>query len=77
MTHPDTLASFRSFWYPQVFERGNFDAETAASGDRLRGRLNTRARRLLATHEPLSLPDAVQAELSGLEKSWWARLAGG
>jgi trimethylamine--corrinoid protein Co-methyltransferase len=77
MTHPDTLASFRSFWYPQVFERSNFDAETATAGDRLRGRLNARARKLLASHEPMPLPDDVLAELSGLEKSWWARLAGG
>jgi hypothetical protein len=47
-----------------------------ATGDRLRGRLNARARQLLASHEPMPLPDDVLAKLSGLEKSWWARLAG-
>jgi trimethylamine--corrinoid protein Co-methyltransferase len=77
MTHPDTLATFRSFWYPQVFERSNFDAGTAAAGDRLRGRLNARARSLLASHESTPLPDGVLAELADLERAWWARLGEG
>ena len=73
MTHPDTLASFRSFWYPTVYERSNFDAGTASSGDRLRGRLNARARRLLETHAAPPLPAAVLNELAELERRWQAR----
>jgi trimethylamine--corrinoid protein Co-methyltransferase len=76
LTHPDTLAKFRSFWYPGVFDRGNFDAEAAVTGDSLRDRLNARARELIETHEPPPLEDHVLAELAEMERGWLARTGG-
>jgi trimethylamine:corrinoid methyltransferase-like protein len=70
LTHPETLANLRSFWYPRVFERSNFDAEATSTGDSLRDRLNARARELLELHEPPSLPDGVLDELARMERGW-------
>lgn len=76
LTHPDTLASFRSFWYPRVFERGNFDAEATSTGDSLADRLNARARDLIELHSPLSLADDVLIELAQMERGWLERTSG-
>jgi trimethylamine---corrinoid protein Co-methyltransferase len=76
LMHADTLARFRSFWYPEVWDRSNFDAEAASSGDRLRDRLNARARRLIESPSPSPLPEDVLAELAGMERGW-LRQAGG
>jgi trimethylamine--corrinoid protein Co-methyltransferase len=73
LTHPDTLASFRSFWYPRVFDRRNFDAEAVSTGDSLRDRLNARARELIELPSQPSLPDDVLDELARMERSWSER----
>jgi trimethylamine---corrinoid protein Co-methyltransferase len=70
LAQPDTLARFRSFWYPGVWDRKNFDAEAASAGDGLRDRLNARARRLIESHHSLPLPDEVLAELARMERAW-------
>jgi trimethylamine--corrinoid protein Co-methyltransferase len=70
LMHADTLARFRSFWYPGVWDRSNFDAEAASAGDGLRERLNARARRLIESPGPVPLPDEVLAELAGMERAW-------
>jgi trimethylamine--corrinoid protein Co-methyltransferase len=74
LTHPDTLAKFRSFWYPRVFDRSNFDAEATPIGDSLQDRLNARARELIESHSPPSLPDDVLAELAHMERGWLERV---
>jgi trimethylamine--corrinoid protein Co-methyltransferase len=76
LMHPDTLARFRSFWYPGVWERSNFDAEAASTGDGLRDRLNARARRLIETPSPSPLPDDVLAELAAMERAWLEQAGG-
>jgi trimethylamine--corrinoid protein Co-methyltransferase len=73
LTHPDTLATFRNFWYPRVFDRRNFDAEAVSAGDTLRDRLNARARELIERQGQPSLPDDVLNELARLERSWLER----
>jgi trimethylamine--corrinoid protein Co-methyltransferase len=73
LTHPDTLASFRSFWYPRVYDRRNFDAQATSAGDGLRDRLNGRARELSRTHRPCPLKDEVLAELALMERGWLAQ----
>jgi trimethylamine--corrinoid protein Co-methyltransferase len=70
LTHPDTLRRFRSFWYPQLMDRRNFDAEAVSHGDALRDRLNARARQLIQEHEPAPLPEHVLAELTRMERGW-------
>jgi trimethylamine:corrinoid methyltransferase-like protein len=76
LTHPDTLASYRSFWYPRVFERGNFDAEATSTGDSLRDRLNARARGLIESNGAPALSDDVLAELARMERGWMERTGG-
>jgi trimethylamine---corrinoid protein Co-methyltransferase len=70
LMQPDTLAGFRSFWYPRVFDRSNFDAEADETGDTLQDRLNARARDLIEVHMPLPLPEDVRAELARMERVW-------
>jgi trimethylamine--corrinoid protein Co-methyltransferase len=74
LTHPDTLAKFRSFWYPRVFDRSNFDAEATPIGDPLRDRLNARARELIELQGPPSLPQDVLSELAHMERGWLGRV---
>jgi trimethylamine--corrinoid protein Co-methyltransferase len=73
LLQPDTLARYRSFWYPRVMDRGNFDPGALASGDGLRDRLNARARELIESHRPPPLPEAVLAELARMEQVWLNR----
>ncbi len=74
LEHPHTLANFRAFWYPEVLERSNFDAEAVSTRDTLGDRLNARARHLIEAHTPVPLPDDVEAGLADLERLWQARL---
>lgn len=76
LSHPDTLAKVRSFWYPRVFDRRNFDAEAASNDDGLRDRLNARARAMIERHNPPLLPDDVLAELARMERGWLERAGG-
>jgi hypothetical protein len=59
-----------------VWERSNFDAEAASTGDGLRDRLNARARRLIETPSPSPLPDDVLAELAAMERAWLEQAGG-
>ena len=76
MTHPDTLASFRSSGILRFTSGAILTPRQRRPAIARRSRLNGR-RKLLAAHKPIPLPDAVRRSFSGLEMSWWARLAGG
>jgi trimethylamine--corrinoid protein Co-methyltransferase len=71
--HAHTLEHFRDMWYPELFDRSRFDPMVKQSEPDLEDRLNAKARHLIETHSPPSLPEDVEAEISALEASWYAR----
>jgi trimethylamine--corrinoid protein Co-methyltransferase len=54
-----TLAHFRERWYPDVFERGNYDQWLAAGGKGLAERAAQRVAKILDEHKPQALPAEV------------------
>jgi trimethylamine--corrinoid protein Co-methyltransferase len=54
-----TLTHFREHWYPDVFERGNYDQWQAAGGKSLGERAVERVEEILREHKPELLPDDV------------------
>jgi trimethylamine--corrinoid protein Co-methyltransferase len=54
-----TLAHFREHWYPDVFERGNYDQWQAAGGKSLVERAAERVEKILEEHKPEPLPEDV------------------
>jgi len=67
-----TLAHFRDFWYPQMFERSMFDPLSTVPGIDLNQRLNEHARNLIENHRP-ALSEATIAEIDTLEAGWYNR----
>jgi trimethylamine--corrinoid protein Co-methyltransferase len=60
-----TMAHFRERWYPDVFERGNYDHWVAAGGKNLGERAAERVERILAPagHRPQPLPEDVAQQV--------------
>jgi trimethylamine--corrinoid protein Co-methyltransferase len=57
-----TMAHYRERWYPDVFERGNYDQWQAKGGTSLAQRAMERVEKILSQHQPESLPaDVAQA----------------
>jgi trimethylamine--corrinoid protein Co-methyltransferase len=54
-----TLAHFREHWYPDVFERGNYDQWRAAGGKSLGERAAERVEKILEEHKSEPLPEDV------------------
>jgi trimethylamine--corrinoid protein Co-methyltransferase len=54
-----TLAHFREHWYPDVFERGNYDQWQAAGGKSLSERAAERVEKILEEHKSEPLPEDV------------------
>ena len=64
LTDDHTLAHFRDFWQPALFDRQRADRWAASGGKRLGDRLRDRTLTLLESHRPEPLPDAVKDELA-------------
>ncbi|HUH95961.1 MAG TPA: trimethylamine methyltransferase family protein [Anaerolineales bacterium] len=58
-----TRRHFKEDWYPQLFERRNYDGWKKAGGKTLRQRAQEKAIEILENHKPESLPPDVQARL--------------
>jgi trimethylamine--corrinoid protein Co-methyltransferase len=58
-----TMKHFRERWYPQVFERGNFDQWRDAGGLDLGLRAAQQVDTILKEHQPELLPEDVQQQL--------------
>ena len=57
-----TFEHFRDRWYPDLFERANYDQWLAEGGKTLGERAADRVEEILSTHQPDPLPpDIVQA----------------
>jgi trimethylamine--corrinoid protein Co-methyltransferase len=69
-----TLEHFRSFWYPAVFDRSNFDARGGLSPGTLMDRLHERAQQVATQHTPEALPSELSVEIHALEAIWRRRV---
>ncbi len=69
-----TLAHFRKHWYPDVFERGNYEQWQAKGSKSLGERAAERVAKILDKHQPEPLPEdvaqAVKAVVRRAEESF-------
>jgi trimethylamine--corrinoid protein Co-methyltransferase len=61
-----TMAHFRERWYPDVFERGNYDQWVAAGGNSLGERAAERVEQILSEHQPEALPKDVAQKIKAV-----------
>ena len=61
-----TMAHFRERWYPDVFERGNYDQWQAKGGKSLGERAAERVEKILAEHRPEPLPEDVAQKIRAI-----------
>jgi len=61
-----TMAHFRERWYPDVFERSNYDQWQAAGGRSLGERAAGRVEKILAEHQPEPLPEDVAQKIKAI-----------
>jgi trimethylamine--corrinoid protein Co-methyltransferase len=53
LRHPHTRRHYKTeFWYPNLFDRRNFEEWSSMGGQRMRDRVIDRARDIVATHRP-------------------------
>jgi len=64
MATSHTQHHYRDDWYPQLFERRNFDAWEKAGSKTMRQRANEKALKILEQHRPEALPVPVQQNLN-------------
>jgi trimethylamine--corrinoid protein Co-methyltransferase len=58
-----TMRHFREDWYPELFDRNNFEGWQLDGGKDLRQRARERIDQILAEHQPEPLPAGVQATI--------------
>ncbi len=63
-----TMSHFRERWYPEVFERGNYDQWMDAGGLSLGERAAKRVDTILEEHQPKPLPEDIQEEIQAIIK---------
>ncbi len=61
-----TLAHFREHWYPDLFERGNYERWQAAGAKGLGERAAERVEKILSEHKPEPLPDQVSRAIRSM-----------
>lgn len=68
-----TMKHFRERWYPDVFERGNYDQWQSAGGKSLGERAARRVEKILAEHKPEPLPAGVAQDVHAVVERAEAR----
>lgn len=63
LAHPHTRRHYREYWYPTLFERGNYADWMQRGGLSLAERAARRVEQILEQHRPEPLPAEVQARL--------------
>jgi trimethylamine:corrinoid methyltransferase-like protein len=63
----------REFWRETYMDRRTWDAWEAEGRPDPRAKANEKARELLATHEPVRLPDSMEAELDEIMATYEAQ----
>jgi trimethylamine--corrinoid protein Co-methyltransferase len=71
-----TMAHYRERWYPDVFERGNYDQWQAKGATSLGERAAERVEKILAEHDPERLPDEVAQRVHAIVQRAEERFAG-
>ncbi len=61
-----TMTNFRKRWYPEVFDRGNYDQWQAEGGLSLGERAAARVEKILAEHQPQPLPEDVAKKIKAI-----------
>lgn len=61
--HDHTMKHFRSEWYPQLLDTGNYDHWVAGGSKTMAQRASERIDQILAEHQPEPLPDDVQKRI--------------
>lgn len=61
-----TMNHFRDRWYPEIFERGNFDQWLEAGGLSLGERAAQQVDTILEEHRPESLPEDIQQKIKAI-----------
>jgi trimethylamine--corrinoid protein Co-methyltransferase len=61
-----TRNHFRGDWYPELFDRKNYDGWVAAGRKTLREKAQVRVEEILETYQPEPLPEDVLAALGGV-----------
>jgi trimethylamine--corrinoid protein Co-methyltransferase len=61
-----TMAHYRERWYPEVFERANYDQWKAAGGTDLGERAAARVERILAERRPEPLPTDLAEKIAAV-----------
>jgi trimethylamine--corrinoid protein Co-methyltransferase len=61
-----TRDHFRNEWYPELFDRRNYDGWAEAGGKTLREKAQDRVEEILDTHQPEPLPEDVLAAIDGV-----------
>jgi trimethylamine:corrinoid methyltransferase-like protein len=59
-----TRKHFRDYWYPDLFERGNYSDWVQKGSQTLVERAAARVQKILAEHQVEPLPAAIQARLA-------------
>ncbi len=68
-----TLANMRRLWQPRFFDRRTWEVWDTAGRPEAAARARERVRSILASHEPLPLPDGVSGELDRIVEAFEAR----
>jgi trimethylamine--corrinoid protein Co-methyltransferase len=63
LSHDHTMAHWREFWMPQIFDRQRLDAWEESGSKDVNGRAREAAIALMDNHKVESLPDSVDAEI--------------
>jgi trimethylamine--corrinoid protein Co-methyltransferase len=71
-----TLQHFQEHWYPELFERDNYEGWLAAGAKTLAERAGERVDEILAAHRPSALPDQVTRTLRAIVARAEAQAAG-
>jgi trimethylamine--corrinoid protein Co-methyltransferase len=64
-----TMAHYRERWYPDVFERGNYDQWQTKGGKSLAQRATERVEKILSQHQPEPLPADVTRAIGAVVKA--------
>jgi trimethylamine--corrinoid protein Co-methyltransferase len=61
-----TFEHFRERWYPDLFDRNNYEGWQAQGGQTLAERAAGRVESILAEHQPEPLPDSVKQQVRAI-----------
>ncbi len=69
-----TYEHFRERWYPELFERNNYDGWLASGGQTLAERAAAKVEKILADHKPEPLPDDIAQKVHAVVERAEAKL---